>query len=313
MLDESFYKSEIRDGYTITEKRKKIWAKELEILIVFDEICRKHDLKYYLESGTLIGAVRHQGFIPWDDDIDVQMFRTDYEQLKEICKQELKPPLYWQDIYTIIEEQEVYDDSVFRLLPFGKIRNSETTAIEETRAPVSMNQGIFIDIFPLDDAYDGQGFTSEMLELQKEMYYTVFAEDELKKTIRSKDVHTVIPVKDLEIIMTMPLIERFKMMENMFISYSGRSSRVSHKFGEMIWGMKSLEKKWFDQTVRLPFEGYEFSAPGDYDEVLKTWFGDYMTPVVYETHEKVIFDPDRSYRDYYSEEGRYVGAPADID
>ena len=89
MIDESFYKSEIRDGYTITDTRKRIWARELEILIVFDDICRKNGIKYYMESGTLIGAVRHKGFIPWDDDIDVQMFRKDYELFRTYAKTEL--------------------------------------------------------------------------------------------------------------------------------------------------------------------------------------------------------------------------------
>ena len=306
-IPESFYEEEMRDGYLVTARRKRVWACELDILLAFDEICRRHDIPYFLESGTLIGAVRHHGFIPWDDDIDIQMFRSDYERIKEICRAELEPPLYWQDMYTILDEQTQYDDTVFRLLPFGKIRNADTAAIEEPRAPISMNQGIYIDIFPLDDAFDDQGFTREMFELQKEIYYATFAENELKKVIATGEGHTVVPINDLQTIMNLPLIERFKMLENMFIAYIGKSTMVNHKFTEMMGGLKSLSREFYSDTVYLDFEGFKLPAPVGYDEILTAWFGDYMTPVQYPSHSMTVFDPDRSYRDYYSEAGVYIG------
>lgn len=83
-FEDKFFEAEERCGYHISEKMKKVWAVELKLLDYFDQLCREHNLRYYIAYGTLLGAVRHQGFIPWDDDIDVVMFRDDYEKLKVI-------------------------------------------------------------------------------------------------------------------------------------------------------------------------------------------------------------------------------------
>ena len=78
----NIYRDEMRDGFLVTADRKKIWQVEMELLAELDGICRRHGLRYFVDYGTLLGAVRHRGFIPWDDDIDVVMMRPDYERLK---------------------------------------------------------------------------------------------------------------------------------------------------------------------------------------------------------------------------------------
>ena len=80
-LPEHFLEKEVRCGYSVTEKAKKIWAVELDLLAEFDRVCRKHDINYQIFAGTLLGAVRHEGFSPWDDDVDVCLLRGDYEKL----------------------------------------------------------------------------------------------------------------------------------------------------------------------------------------------------------------------------------------
>ena len=77
-------KEEVRDGFTVSTKRKRIWNVELNLLLKLDEVCKKNDLRYFLDSGTLLGAVRHHGFIPWDDDLDVVMLREDYDKLIQL-------------------------------------------------------------------------------------------------------------------------------------------------------------------------------------------------------------------------------------
>ena len=77
--DSSFFREEIRNGFLVTEKMKRIWYTEISLLQELDRVCKKYGLRYFAEYGTLLGAVRHKGFIPWDDDIDVAMFRDDYE------------------------------------------------------------------------------------------------------------------------------------------------------------------------------------------------------------------------------------------
>lgn len=121
------------------EEKRRLRKKQLEILEYMDQFCNKHHIVYSLAYGTALGAVRHRGFIPWDDDIDIFMDRANYEMLKRMYQNE-KEKYFLQ----CIEFDEAYN------LPFCKIRDSETTFIEESNKGIHMNQGIFIDLFIWD-------------------------------------------------------------------------------------------------------------------------------------------------------------------
>ena len=113
---------------------------ELDILLEFDRICKKHGLKYQLYSGTLIGAVRHEGFIPWDDDIDVAMPRADYDKFIEL-KDELADDYFFQS----------YETDPQYINRFGKIRKNGTVFMEKLVQELDMHHGIYIDVFPFDN------------------------------------------------------------------------------------------------------------------------------------------------------------------
>ena len=119
-INSDFLKEEYRNGYLITEKMKKVWAVELDLLSELDRVCKKYNIKYYAAFGTLLGAIRDKGFIPWDDDIDVWLLRDEYERLKQVAPKEFTGKYYYQDWY----------NSCGRTWIFSKLRNSETTAIE---------------------------------------------------------------------------------------------------------------------------------------------------------------------------------------
>ena len=141
-LPTGFYKKEVRNNYEITSNMKKIWAVELDLFKQLDSICKKHKITYYADGGTLLGAIRHHGFIPWDDDMDFIMYRKDFDKL---CKfsSEFKDPYFFQ-----IEET---DPGSLRC--HAQLRNTSTTGIlnSEKNFNYPFNQGIFIDIFPLDN------------------------------------------------------------------------------------------------------------------------------------------------------------------
>lgn len=120
------------------EYLKKLQNTELDILCEIDRVCKKNDIKYFIMYGTLLGAVRHKGFIPWDDDIDIAMPIEDYERFLKIASKELRSKY----IIDHIENNKKY------YLPFAKIKNIKTTFIEKNAVNYDGNNGIWVDIFP---------------------------------------------------------------------------------------------------------------------------------------------------------------------
>lgn len=149
-LPDGFFNEEVRCEYTVTRQRKEVWAVELDLLREFSRVCNKYNLKYCADGGTLLGAIRHHGFIPWDDDLDIAMLRSDFEKLNEVAPIEFKKPYFWQT--------EETDKGSAR--GHAQLRNSATTSIIKTeyerQRNNNFNQGIFIDIFPFDTVIDDQ-------------------------------------------------------------------------------------------------------------------------------------------------------------
>lgn len=140
LFTQDFFKEEVQCDFLITSRRKRIWAVEIAALLQLDAVCKRHGLQYSLAFGGLLGAVRHQGFIPWDDDIDVLMFRKDYERLFELGD-EFSEPYFLQTPYSD-------PGAVFSTI---RLRNSNTTWMVKEFSAEGFNHGLGIDIFPLDN------------------------------------------------------------------------------------------------------------------------------------------------------------------
>ncbi len=282
--DRKFFEKETRCDFLVDEKMKKIWAVELEMLQRFDEVCKKHDLTYWVFYGTLLGAVRHHGFVPWDDDIDLAMLRDDYERFQALAPYEFTEPYFFQSSYT--------DRIVW---PFSKIRDSRTTGIE-FRDLKDVNQGIFIDVFPLDsvpsldEAKNDDVFATQML-----LWNVVTDPARVLLGVKQELIEGKRRVEDVQILLDISkkdIKERFRIFENANVARFGETEEVNYIMGAF-GGSNTMKREWFRDTVYLPFEYMEVPVPAEYDKILTRRYGG-------STHQNIILDPDMSYREYFA-------------
>ena len=237
-LDEKFYQKETRCGYEVSEKMKKVWAVELNLLEYFDQLCREHNLRYFVDYGTLLGAVRHQGFIPWDDDIDIVMLRDDYEKLKMIAQDEVSSPYFFQNSYTDI-----------MIWALAKLRDSRTTAIEYPDFPPEFNQGIFLDIFPLDDAPDDAAMKPVVGEMQREIWLSIVDPEGLKRLL-DQGYRTSMDKEILIELLKMQIRERMKMFEDFNASQFGASSKICFITSRFM-GAPIMQRMWYIFLLKI--------------------------------------------------------------
>lgn len=268
------------------EKLKKVG---LDILKEFIRVCDLLDLKYYLAYGTLIGAVRHEGYIPWDDDVDVYMPRPDYEIFMKEAKKYLKDNYFVQNNDTDPEY----------LLRFAKLRDSNTTFIEEEYKKYTINHGIFIDIFPLDGYVKGKDLLLDMRIKQK-------AFEELDNEVKFKNSLSTFNMKVIQKIG--PILNKKINLEKTMNSYEDRAKKFSYKDSDYVAEMVGsiyivpMKKEVFGEGKLMKFEDIYARVPDDYDTCLKLLYGDYMKLPPKEQrephHNFVAMDTEKSYWEY---------------
>ena len=290
----SFYREEVRSGFLVSEKRKKVWAAELQMLEKLDEICQKYSLTYFAYYGTLLGAVRHQGFIPWDDDIDVIMFRNDYEKFQAIAPEEFKEPYFYQNTYT---------DRV--MWPLSKIRDSRTTAAEPQFRHLgsTFHQGIFIDIFPFDSVEDGiHTQFSAMRQIQNLLWIAITEPEIIIKSLKDEQ-RLYLSADFLMDYLQKNTQEKFKILESLNLSCFGQTQKVNYLIYEICpenIGYKSVDKDWFHDIIYLPFEHLQIPAPAEYDKILTQCYGNYHQFVQGgSAHDNIILEPEIPYKEYF--------------
>lgn len=296
-----FFNEEIRNGYRVTHNVKELWAVELDLLVELDRVCQKHGIHYVVSGGTLLGAVRHHGFIPWDDDIDVMMMRDQYERLCEVAKQEFRNPYFFQT--------EENDPGFMRR--FARLRNSQTTGIIKWEYPLrpTFNQGIFIDIFPLDavtsktvmykkqcrDERKYLGFFSFSNMIERNSYpYTSQVLPRITKQILHRIIGPIFRLLGVCHYLYGKIQQNCQLYNKEGCEYV---SLLSFQIDNLDW---MVRRSSLEDVIHVPFEFVKVPIIKKYDEHLKRKYGDYMTPQKAPScHGELIFDTTQSYIDYY--------------
>ena len=266
---------------------RSIWDIELKILEEVDRICAKYNIQYFADYGTLLGAVRHKGFIPWDDDIDLAMFRKDYNRFRKIASKEFNNKFFCQSGYS---DKGFYGELLH-------IRMNDTTAIKLNSFPnLLYHQGIFIDIFPLDGFIQNK-FLNYLQSKLKKILNTIL----WRKNSRFCDISFW-----KRLILFFPTLFPQKLLFSIFESVcSWKNPEHSKYVISSFIGTKASEKRLrisYGNIQKLPFDRVLIPVPKNYDEVLTCIFGlDYMTPkLVANDHGEMFFDTKHSYKDYLS-------------
>lgn len=229
----------------------------LTLLREFDRVCRTLDIPYILFAGTMLGAVRHGGFIPWDDDVDVLMMRTDYDR-------------FLREAESVLDGKTFYLQKEFSQhwpMFFSKLRLNNTACLEKYHPKdPQTHQGVYIDLFPCDAAAP----TGAGRKLQFFASKVVIA-----KSLQKRGYETESPAKKI----FMKLCTLLPMAPFLRITKRGAAdSEYVHTFlgGASVYSKSVYPRRYMESTSRMTFEGSEFPVPAEYDPLLRILYGDYM-------------------------------------
>ena len=242
------------------EQTRKLQLEILDLLVEFDRVCRKQHIQYYLSGGTLLGAIRHHGFIPWDDDADVEMFRDDYDKFRQICDQELQTDrFFFQDSTTDGNYHWTY----------GKLRKKHTRYIRTGQGHLKQQDGICIDIFILENASDNR-LVQRVTEI-----VTHGCRKMLWSPVGAVQGNTVWQRSMFKVLRHIP----YQWILKVFDWTVGRyRNKKTHHLGYFHTNEKNyrFEKSWYSDCLLEKFENHEFYIPNGYQHILAGYYGNYM-------------------------------------
>lgn len=260
---------------------------ELELFKVFKETCEKLNLNYFLVCGSALGAARHGGFIPWDDDMDVGMYREDYNKFMELA-----PTLLPEGIFL----QNYKSDPAYPNV-FAKLRNSNTTYIEKSAKHLNINHGIYMDIFPLD-GYPSGIFEQKKLDFLK-FYYRRQLACAFKMQHNIKGVLSATPRLFGCHKRTSKIVAKY---EAIISKYPVKCSNLICNHGTWYGKRDFISADRYGKGTYILFENVGSSVPEKYDEYLSDLYGDWHTPPPLEKqrghHFYEICDTEKPYTYY---------------
>lgn len=241
---------------------KEIQKIEFDILIEIDNICRKNNLRYTLSNGTLLGAVRHKGFIPWDNDADIRMPRPDYNKFVDYCmNNETKFKLY-----NVLTDKKCY-------VPFSRMYDEDTVYVRRSK---KYSFGAFVDLFPIDGiGKDNNLLNLKNINLQKSiLYFNQFDFPPIsnKKKLKTNIFHFIYFCQ-CKILGAKEICKKF--YDNVSFTTYEESHYVTN-LSSRNYDKQIYTKSMYEELIEIEFEGYKFYCVKDYDLYLKTEYGDYM-------------------------------------
>lgn len=264
---------------------------ELELLKLFVDICKKYGLRYFLVCGSALGAVKYQGFIPWDDDVDVGLPRNDYEKFLTVAPKELPDWCFLQNYRTDPSFPHVY----------SKLRNSNTTFLEEGSAQLPINHGIYLDVFPLD-GYPKDKQEQELLDrkkraLARKQYCALKGQGDWKVRLRNPVFRLLGYHKRTA--------QTVAQLERLISQYPLETSDVWCNHGNWQGKLEYAPRWHYGNGTKANFEGLEVIVPEQYDAYLTQKYGDWRAELPKEQqrshHGCLVCDVNRSYVEYLAE------------
>lgn len=317
---------EMRAGFLVTSHRKKLWNAQIKLINEFARICKKHNLRWFAYGGTLLGAARHKGYIPWDDDIDLVMLRPDYEKFKSVVEEELKnhphyKTWYWYNyrmetdapseqtdlsLPLISKEQADKYPGWAPLHPLMRILDDRTTfMMYDDRKDVFFNG--WIDVLCLDPCppfFDDSAAKMNFIIARELLAAAVFPE-QVKAALES-NARFLIPRDEIRLLLSLPYKKRARNFEIFVLDNFSRTEYLGEIRHHCITDLTlSYRFDNFDDTVWLPFEKIELPVPVGYDNVLKDIYGDWHKLVVTHTHSNE-WSVDIPFEEYRKTSVRFV-------
>ena len=297
-FDKSFFEAEVRDGFYVTSEMKQVWAAQLEVLNDVDKACRENGIQYFAEWGTLLGAVRHHGFIPWDDDMDICMKRPDYNRFLEIAEK-IMPSNY--KIYNL-KSHNNDGNMVSRIINTDQISYDA----EKLKRYHGVPYVIGLDIFPLDYISDNK----EDDELQSNVIVMISSIMNVIKSIQDNNVQLDeenltqinMQLSQVENICGVTINREDDIVQQLNILIDRmcgiyRENEAEYITIMLLWvGGKNYRfpKKYYDKAIRIPFENTTIPVPYAYDSILKKKYGDYMKLVhTWDSHDYPFFESQK--------------------
>lgn len=254
------------------ETLRKVQLAQLDIGKEIKRVCDENGIKYFLDSGTLLGAIRHKGFIPWDDDMDMGMLREDYERFIEIAPKKLKSEYFLQTWKT--DKSYPY--------AFAKIRKKGTIFIEAVSQKTNAHNEIFVDIFPYDVYPDNETVRTKLMKKIMLLKYSLWMKDGMTPWLRHKSILDRLLVRAKYVphyfyALTHSRDAMIAEYEKLMPMYNAETSKYYvEQSGGTPFGKWIIPTECFKKFIEVKFEDTMFLVPEKYDLYLKTVYGDYM-------------------------------------